>query len=927
MDDHPVDPGTAGVPAAEETEMIVGRQAELKRLFRTVDNASASERVLVLSGDAGLGKSALLESAMRRAGVSGVRVLRAEGSESEASLLYSGLHQLLRPVVGAVDQLPERQRAALSGALGTDPAEGAPDLMLIGAALLGLLSDLADQRPLLLVIDDAQWIDRASLDALAFAVRRLDAEPVTLLVGVRTGDPLPALDRHWPTLALAPLGTAAAGRLLDHQPGSPTGRARDQVLDQAGGNPLALVELARAANSPGSDPTGPLPLTGQLERIFAARLTELPESTRRSLLLLAAMDTADAAAFAAGGLPGADDTAWLPAERSGLVRRTSRAIRFGHPLMRSAVYHAASLDARRAAHRALADLLGDAPDRRAWHLAAAAPGPDVDVAAALEQTADRARRRGGHAAAAQALQRAADLAPDRAESARLLVAAAGTAVFTGELTWVDELTTAARERTDDATLLATAALHAGRLATLTTRHTLAFSRLTHAARQWAVTDPDTALDMLAGAAVVRFYSGEDIQRQEIARVLARLPQDEPSAWRRAWVRTVSDPADSRAELTIPLTQLIAEAERRPERLTTLAIMAWLLDETPRAVGAFDTAFDRWKVHGRLPEGLGGAAAWAYVEYGRWEQAREACARITASASTIGLDHAVACAAAVDAAVLALQGETAEARSRAAEALALIDPLESRSVAVYVRRALGTAYGAEGAYETAYDQLRLAFTAEGDPVHYHASHPVLAELAAAAVRTGHRDEARSIVERSARRLGGGASPRLRALISRARALLADPEDAEPYFREALADPALEHWPFERAQTRLDFAEWLRRRRRIAEARPLLTSALEAFQRLGARPWVERAQAESRAAGIGVAAVTPDALAGLTPQQQQIIRLAARGLTNREIGEKLFLSPRTVSSHLYRSFPKLGITARSQLRDLVERTPVATAGSRE
>ncbi|MGW0791296.1 AAA family ATPase [Streptomyces sp. NPDC002911] len=927
MDDHVADPGTAGGPATENSEMIVGRKADLERVFRMVNHASATERVLVLSGDAGMGKSVLLESAMRWAGVSGVRVLRTEGSESEASLVFSGLHQLLRPVVGAVDQLPERQRAALSAALGASPAEGAPDLMLIGVALLGLLSDLADRRPLLLVLDDAQWIDRASLDALAFAVKRLDADPVTLLIGVRTGDPLPALDRHGQTLTLAPLDTAAAGRLLDHQPQSPTGRARDQVLDQAGGNPLALVELARAAASPGSDPTGPLPLTGRLERIFAARLTELPESTRRLLLLLAAMDTADTAGLAAGGLPGAEDTAWLPAERSGLVRRTGRAIRFGHPLMRSAVYHAASLDARRAAHRALADLLGDAPDRRAWHLAAAAPGPDAGVAAALERTADRARRRGGYAAAAQALQRAADLAPHRAESARLLVAAAGAAVFTGELTWVDELVTAVRERTDDATLLVTAALHAGRLATLTTRHTLVFSRLTRTARQWAATDPDAALDMLASAAVVRFYSGEDAQRKAIDRVLAQLPQDEQGDWRRAWVRTVSDPADGRPELITLLPQLLADAEHRPERLTTLAIMAWLLDETPRAVSAFDTAFDRWQVHGRLPEGLGGAAAWAYVEHGRWEQAREACAQTTASASMIGLDHAVACAAAVDAMVLALQGEVAEARSRAADALALIDPLGSRSIAVYVRRALGAAAGAEGAYETAYGQLRLAFTAEGGPVHYHASYPALAELAAAAVRTGHRDEASSIVERSARRLGDGASPRLRALISRARALLADPEDAEPYFREALADPALKHWPFERAQTLLDCAEWLRRRRRIAEARPLLTAALEAFQRLGARPWVERAQAESRAAGIDVAVSTPDTLAELSPQQQQIIRLAARGLTNREIGEKLFLSPRTVSSHLYRSFPRLGVTARSQLRDLIEGTLVATGRNQE
>ncbi|MGW3943786.1 LuxR C-terminal-related transcriptional regulator, partial [Streptomyces phaeochromogenes] len=261
-----------------------------------------------------------------------------------------------------------------------------------------------------------------------------------------------------------------------------------------------------------------------------------------------------------------------------------------------------------------------------------------------------------------------------------------------------------------------------------------------------------------------------------------------------------------------------------------------------------------------------------------------------------------------------------------EALALTDPLESRSVCVYARRALGAAAAAEGAYETAYDQLRMVFTADGAPVHYHASYPALADLAAAAVRSGRREEAAAIVERSVRALADVASPRLRALTSRARGLLADPEDAEPHFRAALADPVLEHWPFERAQTLLDFAEWLRRRRRIAEARGPLTEALEIFRRLGAHPWIERARAESRAAGLGVTDTAPDALAELSPQQQQIIHLAARGLTNREIGERLFLSPRTVSSHLYRSFPKLGITARSQLRDLIEGT-LATGGRQE
>ncbi|QCX74143.1 Putative HTH-type transcriptional regulator [Streptomyces sp. YIM 121038] len=283
-------------------------------------------------------------------------------------------------------------------------------------------------------------------------------------------------------------------------------------------------------------------------------------------------------------------------------------------------------------------------------------------------------------------------------------------------------------------------------------------------------------------------------------------------------------------------------------------------------------------------------------------------------------------------MLAFQGDTAAARARAEEALSLVDPLESRSVHVYARRALGAASAVEGAYEAAYDQLRRCFTADGAPVHYHASYPALADLAAAAVRCGRREDAGEIVERAARVLADDASPRLRALIGRARGLLAgagpdtgdaesagDAGDAEAHFRAALADPVLEYWPFERAQTLLDLAERLRRRRRVAEARGPLAEALETFRRLGARPWVERAGSESRAAGLDVTDPAPDALAELSPQQRQIIGLAARGLTNREIGERLFLSPRTVGSHLYRSFPKLGVTARSQLRDLLEGRP--------
>ncbi|MBB0228312.1 AAA family ATPase [Streptomyces calidiresistens] len=919
-------------PEPDPGEPFVGRDAELARLFHAVDSASANP-VVMLVGDMGTGKSALLDRAVRRAEAGGARVLRAEGSESEARLAFSALHQLLRPASAAVDALPERQRAAIRDAFGVAPStpgrSGAPDPMLIGVAVLSLLSAPGDRRPVLVVLDDAHWFDRASLDVLSFVARRLEGEPVTMLIAVRGGDHLPGFDRHVPTLTLGPLDGAAANRLLDLQPRSPAGPTRRHILDQAGGNPLALVELTRAATAhdaaPGM-PAGPLPLTDHLERIFAARLNGLPAATRRALLLLAAMDGVDTAIAVPAGLPDAGDETWMPAEEAVLVRRTGRDVRFRHPLVRSAVYHAASPGARRGAHLALAEMLREEPDRRAWHLAAACPGPDAAVSAELERTAARARRRGGHAAAARALQRAAELAPRREDGARLLVEAASAAVFTGDLARVEELAAAARTRTDDASLLASAAVQVGRLAMLTARHTAVFTRLTDTAEELAVSQPAAALDLLAGAAVVRFYSGEDTWRHRIRNILERLPGDAAHAGLRTWVRAVSDPFDGRAHLVSLLPRLAAEAKAGPEQLVAVGIMAWLLDETPWAVRVFDEAFERWESRGPLPEGLGGAIAWAHVERGRWDRAREACARITAVGRVTGLDHAVACAATVDATVLAHRGHASSARARAEEALALIDPLESRSVRVYARRALGAAAAAEGAYETAYDHLRMVFTADGAPVHYHASHPALADLAAAAVRSGRREEAAAIVERSARTLADDASPRLRALISRARGLLADPGDAEPHFRAALADPVLEHWPFERARALLDFAEWLRRRRRIAEARGPLTEALEIFRRLGAHPWTERTRAESRAAGLGVTDTAPDALAELSPQQRRIIHLAARGLTNREIGERLFLSPRTVGSHLYRSFPKLGITARSQLRDLLRGTRV-TGSHRE
>nr|SBO96697.1 FIG01134847: hypothetical protein [Nonomuraea gerenzanensis] len=927
----------------------MGREIETAEITRRLATDRSRAEVLILTGDPGTGKSALLDLAIDHARRQGERVLRAVGSESEARLGFAGLHQLLRPVLGELDGLPPRQRSALRTVLGLDETAEAPDGMLVGSAVLTLVADLA---PLLVVVDDAQWIDRASLDVLSFVARRLDGESVTLLVGVRADAPLPGLDKGYDRLELAPLSGQAANRLLDRQPAPPTGRARVRILQEAAGNPLALIEFARAGagrHSGGSGVEGPLPLTDRLERIFAEQARFLPEATRRSLLLLAAADPADAPT-ASRGLPEAGDQAWVPAERAGLVRQDGVRIFFRHPLIRSAVYHAASFEERRQAHLALA-ALSEEPDRRAWHLAAATTRPDSSVSDALRQTADRARRRGGYAAAAAALERAAELSPRRADRALLLAEAADLAVLTGQLGWVERLAAEVREHSDDPALISRASLAAGQLMALRRNHAAAFASLTrianeaatHSSRvgEEAATHPsgvgeeeaathssrvaeeaaDTrsprVMDALAAAAVVRYYSGEESQRQQLENLLPALPDPTVRDALRAWVQAVSDPHGAGARLAPALPALIAGAKGDAALLTALAVVAWILDQTALAAKTFDEAYVRWQARGALPDGLGSAVGWTYLEQGRWAEAREVAAEIAAVASAAGLDHAEACAQVLDATVLALLGRAAEARRGAERALALVDPLKSRSIAASARRALGLAAVAEGDYDTAYAQFRAAFTDDGEPVHYHVSYTVLAELAAAAVRKGRQEDAAALLERSARRLGTGMSARIAALLDRGRALLAEPGQAEPYFQAALADDAGEQWPFERAQTLLDHGEWLRRQRRIAEARPLLTTALETFQRLGARPWIERAKAELRAAGIEAAAsVVPGALTELSPQQQQIVQLAARGLTNREIGDRLYLSPRTVGSHLYRVFPKLGITARSQLRDVIE-----------
>jgi hypothetical protein len=390
-EDRPM-PGPGELPA-QQPAPIIGREAGLARLRALVDPVPQASQVLLVTGEAGMGKTVLLADAADQARSAGMRVLSVTGRESESRLAFAGLHQLLRPVLSGAVGLPARQAQALLGALGLAADPGAANPLLTGVAVLTLLSDLSERSPVLVAADDAHWLDRSSLDALAFAGSRLDAERVVLLVGARGQAPPPGFDRGFPELHLEPLSAADAGLLLDVQPRPPRGRARAQVLAQAAGNPMALIELAKViADDPAASrrwAAEPLPPSDRLSAVLTSRFAALPEPARAALLLAAVADGPDLRVAASHGA-GPDARALAPAEQLGLIKIDRTGLRFSHPLVRSAIYHSAPFARRAAAHRELASAVHDQPDRRAWHLAAAALHTDEHVAALLEATAAQA---------------------------------------------------------------------------------------------------------------------------------------------------------------------------------------------------------------------------------------------------------------------------------------------------------------------------------------------------------------------------------------------------------------------------------------------------------------------------------------------------------------------------------------------------------
>ncbi|CAM5227149.1 transcriptional regulator [Streptomyces spiroverticillatus] len=900
---------------------MIGRQRERAVVAEALSSSTTSARVLVLFGEAGVGKTLLMDHAAEEAAAAGTRVLRVAGNTAEAELAFAGLHQLLLPVLGSgLDGLPVRQRTALLAAfgLGEDPAP--PDPMMMSLAVLTLASQIASAGRLLLVVDDAQWLDHGSRQVLGFVARRLAGESIGLLVAVR-GSRLPEwLDATVPHLEVGPLSPAEAEELLGAQPEPPVGGFRRHVLATAAGNPLALVELARSQpRDEALPPAGPVPLTDLLERTFAAQADGLPPATRAALLVAAAAEGAALPDVLAALPPGTDMDVWLPAERTGLVRLRADRIDFRHPLVRSAVYGAAPFAERRRAHLALAAVLDADPDRRAWQLSAATVTPEASVAGALEATAMRTFGRGAFADALTGLERAAQLHPERGERTRLLSTAAYTAVLVGDLTRAESLAAQARQLVPDETASGWISALGGLVAMLMMRMERAFALVVPAGLP---ADGQLAVDVSTIATGIVYHSGIPAQRERIRPMLAArtaLADDMFARPLQLWDLGVTDPFGHGDAIRAELPALASAPGLLPTVTHTLGVLAMVLDETETAVSLLGELVNpQWEDAADFHAGMTAAdLAWAHLDCGRWADARlgveRLAARFLAGQHHLGPARALSALATV----CALTGDPETALRHITAALAATEPARALATTVRARRAAALAATALGDHPTARLHLRALFDACGAPVHYHLSCYAVADHAAAAVLTGHTEDARTVLERVREEVGDGASPRLRQILLRAAALLAGPDDgAGDCFREALADPAGQRWPFERAQVWLEYGEWLRRRRQIAEARSALAEARDLFAGLGAPHWSARAEAELRAAGVAVGPDRHSALHALTPQRQRIVRLAAQGLTNREIGERLFLSPRTVGTHLYQAFPALGVTSRSQLRDVVE-----------
>jgi DNA-binding CsgD family transcriptional regulator len=904
--------------------MLVGRQAECARLDRALESARRGRSsVLVLRGEAGIGKTSLLRYAIGRA--EAMSVVRATGVESEAELEFSGLLELCRPLLEHAGELPELQASALRGALGLEPA-GEHDRFAIGAATLGLLAAAAERRPLLVVVDDLHWLDGPSADALRFAARRLLADKVAVIAATRfeggAEDVLPGADE----LTLLPLGLDAARSILEDVIGQ---AIPDEVMVRlhtaTHGNPLALVELPGVVPPDqllGREPLEePLPAGAGVERGFAGRAARLPEPTRRALLVLA-LATVDRHEVVAGALSalglGAD--ALDPAEDARLVEIEAARVRFRHPLVRSAVTRSGSASERRAAHRAIANALDGDEDRRAWHLAAAAVGPDEEAAGALAAAGARARGRGGFGPASAALERAALLTPDRHARIERLTDAAGAAWRGGATERAIVLLDDALGRSSEPRQRARLLHIRGRLEVFTGMQEAAYRMMLDGAALADPVDPALAATLLGDAVEPCYFDGrveDGLAAARRARELAPRDGTFVDAHVDYWLARALAAAGRGEEAAEHYTRLLEVLPRVPDAssrwvLVVRSIVLGMLDRPAEGFAVATEAVGVSRTEG--PTGLATALAqvsWNGVRAGYWHRA--------ISAATEGLPLARELAQTMHVVdflcdltrIEAGRGHVEACRAHAAE----VDELAERHGLAIVREQTRTSLGllelGLGRPEEALVHLEAAALGVARLGFHDRDVAPEPELVEALIRLGRTEEARAALGPAVERVGG-ASPRWGAAVAaRLRGLVADEDAFEDEFQDALSLHERADDAFARARTELAFGERLRRAGRRRDARVQLRAALAAFDELAATPWLERATAELRATGETLRKRQPHEAEELTPQELQIALLVAEGKTNKEAGAALFLSHKTVEFHLGRIYRKLSVGSRAEL----------------
>jgi DNA-binding CsgD family transcriptional regulator len=897
--------------------MLVGREAEQRALDSLLNSArDEHSAVLVLRGAPGIGKTALLEYAERQAG--DMKVLRCVGIEAEHELPFAGLHQLVRPCLGLIDGLPPPQAAALRSAFGLS-LDGVEDRFLVSLGLLTLLAEVSDESPVLCCVDDAQWLDAASAEALLFAARRLVAERIAMLIAVREGELRRFEAPGVAALELEGLREEDAEALLRERLDR---RASPEVLAtllrSAGGNPLALLELP-AALSPeqivGAEPIlGPPPVRPAVEETFHARVAALPDGARRLLLVAAAEEVGDLDAIRhAAERLGLDKSKLVDAERGGLVR-VNGSVAFRHPLVRSAVYRSASRDERKAVHEALAAVVGD-DVRSAWHRAIVAEGADEGIAAQLEAAGMEALARGAQSTAAAAFERAAELSEDPARRGHRLAFAAQASLDAGRpdaaLAMVERARTFVVDPLDAVALDMVVATNAGRRGSPVD----AYSVLRNAGLVVAEVDPDVGSEMLMWSLLAALQAGWSARM--VPEVLPELDRigagGDVAQFARSFVHGASALRAGDAALAhdhFRSARQVGErlSEGRPQILKAFA--CGLSGDYPEVRRVSLETLANQRARGTVSSfgGVFPLLAIAELYDGRLAAALATTDEGLEIARRFGWENDIIGCTALQAHIAALQGREDECRELAGEAMRRSLAKGLGWATIHARLALAELELGLGNLREAidyYDQL--------DPDDLIPAVPTATpEIIDAALRLDDPGRARAALELFERWAPVSDAPLIKGMLSRCRAVLApDGEEAERLFEQALEHHTHQGLAYQIARTQLAYGERLRRERRRIDARSHLRTALDTFEGLGTKLWAKRARAELKATGETARKRDVSTLDDLTPQELRIAQLVAVGTTNREAAAQLFVSPKTVEYHLRKVFVKLGVSSRVQL----------------